>query len=141
MYRKLVKYDQWHFTEVDPVCVKRLGLKLLDQINRKIRREDDPYRFYEFTIPVLEEAIRGELVESLDLDNFQFVSANYRHDKSEGVLPPEYDSDFTNAVSEFIVAVQGLSLERTEKIIKDGSTYAWLDFEEEGDWPEKVKFR
>jgi hypothetical protein len=44
-------------------------------------------------------------------------------------------------VSEFTVAAQALSLEHTPKILKDGVTYAWLDFEEEGDWPEKVKYK
>lgn len=76
----------------------------------------------------------------LDLDVIQFISKNYYHDKREGLLTSEYDQYFTNAVADFSVTLQGLSLEQTEKIIKDGITYGLVDFEEEGDWPDKVKY-
>jgi hypothetical protein len=141
MYKKLVRYDQWHFAEVDPVSLKRLSVVLRDQIHQKIQRDADKYGFYTTTLPVVDRAIRGEIVQSLDLDTIEFVSANYRHDKSEGTLPPEYDAEFRKSVSEFTVAVQGLSLEQTTKILKDGATYAWVAFEEEGDWPDKVKYK
>lgn len=141
MYKNLVRYDQWHLAEIDPVCLKRLALVLRDQIIQKIPRDADKYGFYFYTMPVVEKAIRGEMVDSLDLETIQFVSANYRHDKSEGTLPPEFDADLRKSVSEFSVAAQGLSLEQTTKIVQDGLTYAWVDFEEEGDWPDKVKYR
>jgi hypothetical protein len=141
MYKKLVIYDKWHFAEVDPVCLKRIALVLHDQISRKIPKDADIYSFCKLTMPVIDEAVRGNIVESLDLDTLQFVSANYRHDKSEGTLPLEYDADFRKSVSEFTVAVQGLPLEQISEVFKDGVTYAWVDFEEEGDWPDKVKYK
>lgn len=141
MYKKLVKIDDWHFAEVDQVALRRIALDLRDQIKRKVPADNDQYEFYRRTLPVVEAAIRGEIVDSLDDDESRFVSGNYRHDKSEGFLPPEYDPDFTRAVSEFSVTVQGMPLSETEKIVKDGVTWAWAEFEEEGDWPDKVRYR
>jgi hypothetical protein len=140
MYKKLVRYNGWHFAEVDPVCIRRLALVLRDQINKTVQKGTDEFGFYNRTMPFVEKAIRGEIVHSLDLDTTDFISANYRHEKSQGTLPPQYDADFRKSVSEFTTAAQGLSLEQTTKILKDGVTYAWLDFEEEGDWPDRVKF-
>lgn len=140
MYKKLVRYDQWHFAEVDPVCLRRCASALKDQIAEKISRINDVYNFYELTMPFIEAAIRGEISESLDLDDVEVISKNYEHDMREGIAPPEYDREFANAVGDFAATLEGLSLEETEKIVKDGITYAWVDFEEEGDWPEKVKY-
>lgn len=140
MYKKLVRYDQWHFLEVDPICLRRCALALKGQIIRKVSKTSDAYSFHSKTIPIIEAAIRGEITESMDLDVIEFISKNYYHDKREGILPSEYDREFTSAVADFSVTLQGLSLEQTEKIIKDGITYGLVDFEEEGDWPDKVKY-
>lgn len=141
MYKKLVRYDQWHFTEVDPVRLKRMGVKLRDQIQQKIRRENDPYSFYTATMPIVEAAIRGEITHSLDGNELEFISGNFDHDQTEGTLPPEYDREFREAVAGFAVTAEGLSLEQTEDVVIEGVTYGWLEFEEEGDWPDKVKHR
>ena len=140
MYKELVRYDQWHFAEVDPVRLRRCALALKDQIILKVDKANDLYRFYSDTMPVVEKAIRGEIIESIDLDLVSIISGNYEHDKSEGILPPGYDREFTKAVAGFSVTLQGLSLEQTEKTVKDGVTYGLVDFEEEGDWPDKVKY-
>lgn len=140
MHKKLVRYDDWHFAEVDPVRLKRMAENLRDQIVQKIRKENDPYLFYSLTMPLVEAAIRGEIIQSLDEDELEFISGNFDHDQSEGILPAEYDREFTKAVAGFDVTVQGLSLEQTEKVVKDGVTYGWVDFEDEGDWPSKIKY-
>lgn len=90
-------------------------------------------------MPVLEASIRGEIIKFLDGDESKFISGNYYHDKSEGLLPPEYYQDFTTAVAEFSVAAEALSLEDFEEVIFDGNKSGWGDFEEPGDWPDKVK--
>lgn len=46
MYKKLVRYDQWHFAEVDPVCLKRLAIRLCNLIIQKIKETNDIYGFY-----------------------------------------------------------------------------------------------
>ncbi|MBZ2207615.1 hypothetical protein [Massilia soli] len=140
MHKKLVKYNEWHWAEVDPIRLKRKAIALRDEIEKKISPDHDPYQFYSRTYPIVQAAIRGEIAESLDENVSRFVSANYKRDNNEGTLPPEYDHDFRKAVAGFSVTVQGLSLGPTEKHESDGATYGWLNFEDEGDWPDKVMF-
>ena len=140
MYKKLVKYDQWHYEEVDPVMLKRMAIKLRDQILKKIPKENDPYEFHSRTLPIVEAAIRGEIKKSLNNDIDKFISGNFKWDKREGTLPTSYDQEFTSAVAGFSVTAEALSLEENEDIIIDGATYGLLDFEEESDWPDKMKF-
>lgn len=140
MYRKLARYDQWHFAEVDPVCLRRMAIRLRDLIVQKIDKSKDTYGFYSNTMPFLEAAIRGEIIESMDEDESHFISRNYYHEKSEGSLPPEYDQDFMTAVAEFSVTAEALSLDDFDEVIIDGVTYGWVDMEEPGDWPDKVKY-
>lgn len=138
---KLAKYDKWHFDEIDPVCLKRTASKLRDLILKKIEPDADLYGFYIFTLPVLEASLRGDVVKSLDKRTSNFVSRDYYHAKREGTLPPEYDPDFTAAVADFTVTAEGLSLEDNDEVIINGETFAWREYEEEGDYPNKVKYR
>jgi hypothetical protein len=140
MHKQLIRYDEWHYAEVDAVRLRRKAMTLRDEIKKKISIDRDPYLFYSRTLPFVDAAIRGEIQASLDESISRFVSANFKRDNSEGVLPPEYDQDFVNAVAGFSVAIQGLSLEPTQKIIEDGVTYGWVNVEDEGDWPSDVMF-
>lgn len=140
MHKKLVKYDEWHFVEVDPVRLKRIAMTLRDQIYQKIDRSNDPYLFYTITLPIVEAAIRGEIALSLDEDITEIISGNFNHDESEGYLPVQYDQEFRKAVADFDVTVQGLSMEQTQMVLVDGVTHAWLQFEDEWDFPANVKF-
>jgi len=141
MHRKLVRHDQRHFCEVDPVRLKRVAMRLRDEITHKIKNTADRYRFYSITMPFVEAAIRGEITQSLDLAKHNFIPGNFRHDENEGILSPEYDENFTDAVTDFRVTAEALSLENWDPVVIDGLTYGWVDFEEEGDWPDKVKHR
>lgn len=140
MYKKLVRYDGWHFAEIDPVRLQRKAIFLREQIHKKIPRNNDKYEFFGLTLPIVEAAIRREINHSLDEDACEFVSANFKWDKREGTLSPEFDPKFVSAVSGFSVAVQGLSLEQTDEIHVDGETFRWVNLEEETDWPDKMKF-
>ena len=117
-----------------------MATNLRDEIIRKIKRTEDVYCFYSTTMPILEAAIRGEITQSLDLDKTKFINGNYRHDKTEGILPPEYDQDFKAAAADFRITAEALSLEKWDKVIVDGVTYGWVNLEEEGDWPDNVKY-
>lgn len=139
MYTKLVRYERWHFLEVDPIRLKRMAVRLREQIYSKVRPEFDPYCFYTRTLPVVEAAIKGAIVESLDGDDVKYIGRNFFYDKNEGILPSEYDREFTRAVAGFDVTVQGLSLEQAEDVIVNGVTLRRVEFEEDDDWPEKVK--
>lgn len=138
MYRKLVKYDEWHFAEVDPVRLKRKALILREQIKQTIKPDNDPYQFYSLTLPFVEAAIRGEIIESLDEDITEFISGNFDHDQREGTLLINYNKEFKSAVAGFAVVAEGLSLEPSQHEVIDGVTYGWLDCEEESDWPDKM---
>lgn len=117
-----------------------MASNLRQQILLKVSREDEPYLFYTRTMPIVDSAIRGEILHSLSQDELHFVSSNYYHAKREGELPPSYDWEFTTAVSEFSVSTEASSLEEHTEVVVDGITYGWVDFEEEGDWPDKVKY-
>lgn len=140
MYRKLVEYDNWHFAEVDPIRLKRKALILRDQINQKIKPDNDPYQFYSRTLPVIEAAIRGEIRKSLDERITKFISGNYDHDRREGNLPASYDYSFKSAVGEFAATATSLSVEQSQHEIIDGVTYGWMNCEEESDWPDKMPY-
>lgn len=140
MYKKLVRYDKTHFTEVDPVRLKRTAARLRDLINLKIPKDNDPYSFHTLTLPILEAAIRGEIGYPLNQDASEFISSNFIHDKGEGIMPPTYDGEFTHAVADFSVTAEALSFEDHQHIDVNGQPHAWLEFEDEGDWPDKVKF-
>jgi hypothetical protein len=140
VYKKLVRYDGWHFVEVDPVRLQRKAIFLREQIQKKIPRDNDKYQFYTLTLPIVEAAIRREISNSLDEDTNEFVNANFKWDKREGTLPSECDREFVGAVSGFSVTVQGMSLEQTDEINVGGATFRWVNFEEETDWPDKMPF-
>jgi len=142
MYKKLVRYiDDWHFSEVDPVALKRRATTLLEQIEEKVDPVCDPFEFYRITVPILQSAIKGEITESLDEDVTEIISKNYYHERDEGDLAPEYDRDFDKAVDEFVGTVEALPIEEFDEVHKGGEIFAWVDFEEEGDWPDQVKYK
>ena len=136
MYRKLVRFDQWHFTEIDPIRLKRTAQKLKDLIAAKIPA-DDPYKIHSLLLPILDACIRGEITKSFD-DTSELISGNYLWAEGEGFLPPEYDVEFDNAFSAFAFTSKGKAVYEIEKVIKDGITYAYMEFEEPGDWPDEV---
>ena len=140
MKKKLIRFESGKFAELDPIRLKRKALSLRDEIMEKIPKDNDPYCFHQKTLPLVDAAIRGEIIEPVEQDASKFISANYKWDEREGTLPPEYDSKFSSALAGFSVTIRGLSLEKTDDIIIDGLTYRWVDFEEDGDWPSNVKF-
>lgn len=136
MHKVLIRYDERHCAEVDPIRLKRKAIMLRDEIAGKVSMDDDPYNFCGRTLPIVEAATRGEIRESLDENVLRFNCGNFKRDNSEGTLPSAYDRDFQSAVAGFSVAVQGLSLEPTQKIVKNGVTYGWVNVEDEDDWPD-----
>lgn len=136
MYKKLVRYDQWHFTEIDPICLKRKALVLKDIIVAKIPA-NDPYKIHSKLLPILEACLLGEITKPFEEDR-DLISGNYLHDKQEGFLPPEYSGDFDTAFNKFAFTIQAMSIDETEEIVRNGVTYAYMEFEESGDWPDEV---
>lgn len=140
MFKKLVRHDDWHFLEVDPVRLKRKAIKLREQIDQKVPPADDRYGFRKVTLPIIDAAVRGEILESLNLEKSKFISGNFQRAKQEGDLPPEYDEEFLDAVAGFLVTVQGLMLDPSDEVVVDGVSYRWADFESDGDGPNDVRY-
>ncbi len=101
MYKKLVVFDQWHFTEIDPVRLKRRAQDLKDFIMAKIPT-DDQYKVHTRLLPILELAIRGEIYKPFE-KNSDLIDGKYLWDEREGLLPPEYEGEFSGRFSEFAV--------------------------------------
>lgn len=59
-------------------------------------------------------------------------------DKREGLLSDEYDDEFNSAFNIFAFSAQGMAAYQKEFVIKNGVTYAYMEFEEPGDWPDLV---
>jgi hypothetical protein len=138
MYKKLVGYDSVMglFAEVDPICLKRKAQALKDIISAKIPM-DDPYQIHSKLLPILDACLRGEVTKPFKEDN-ELISGNYLWDAREGFLKPEYESEFDTAFNHFAFTAEGMSIYEPEQIIKDGETYAYMEFEEPGDWPDLV---
>lgn len=138
MYKKLVRYDnnKWCFAELDPICLQRKAQILKDIIAAKIPK-DNPYQIHSKLLPILEACIRGEITKPLNEDN-ELINGKYSWDKHEGLLPPEYEGEFNTAFNKFIFTAAGKSTDEPEIVTKDGDTYAYMEFEEPGDWPDLV---
>lgn len=136
MYKKLVVYDQWHFTEVDPICLKRKAHELKEFILTKIPK-NDPYQIHSGLLLILDAAIRGEITRPYDRDS-DLISGQYLWDSREGLLPAEYSGEFNRRFSGFSVNVRGIALDQVAPFNKDGITYAYMELEEPGDWPDVV---
>ena len=140
MFKKLVKCNRGYFEEVDPIRLKRKAIRLRNQIFQKISKENDFFHFYSLTMPLIDAAIEGQIIRSLDRDSTKVINGNFKWNEREGTLPAQYDSEFQDAVAGFSIAIRGAALEKTDDVVIDGVIYRWLDLEEESDWPDKMKF-
>jgi hypothetical protein len=135
MYRKLVRLDPdngGRFSEVDLICVRRAAAALKDYIERCIDPDDDPYEIRGQVLPLCEGALDGSLKMPL---NFS-TDIPLKYPSREGWLPESFKHYF----AEFCVPATGQSIDVFEQpIVKGGEQYAYMYFEEPGDWPEAVE--
>lgn len=139
MYRKLVPYDGKRFFGVDQVALHRTAERLLASIPRSLP-DDEPYGIRERLLPTLEKAINGA-IEWPIMDEREFIDGKYIYERREGLLPNFFGDEFQKAYANFSVTARSLPLDPPEIEIVDGQQCAWMDFEEQGDWPDKVKYR
>lgn len=90
-------------------------------------------------MPALNKAIGG-LLEQPYMDEREIIGGRYIYDRAEGLLPSEMTPEFQAAYSKFSVRARSLPLDPPHIELVDGQQCAWMDFEEEGDWPEKVRY-
>jgi hypothetical protein len=135
VYRKLVRLDPnngGRFSEVDLICVHRTAAALKGYIERCIDPDDDPYEIRGQVLPLCEGALDGSLKMPLDFS----TDIPLKYPSREGWLPESFGEYF----AKFCVPATGSrGLDIIEPVIKDGEKYAYMYFEEPGDWPEVVE--
>ena len=139
MYRKLVPYDGKRFFSVDQVALRRTAERLRTLIPPSLP-DDEPYGIRERLLPALEKAISGAIDQPI-MDERELVNGRFIREDVEGLLPAWFTREFLGVFADFSVTARSLPLDPPEIEIVDGQQCAWMDFEEEGDWPDKVKYR
>lgn len=139
MYRKLVPFDGKRFFDVDRVALRRTAERLRALIPSSLPL-DEPYGIRERLLPVLEKLISGEVNQPF-MDELEFIGGQYVHERREKSLPDIFDREFQTAYANFSVTARSLPLDPPEIEVVGGQQCGWMDFEEEGDWPDRVKYR
>jgi hypothetical protein len=139
MYRKLVPYDGKRFFDVDQVALRRTAERLQALIPPSLSL-DEPYGIRERLLPALKKVLAGEINQPF-MDELEFIGGQYIHERREKSLPNIFDREFQTAYANFSVTARSLPLDPPEVETIDGQQRAWMDFEEEGDWPNRVKYR
>lgn len=119
--RKLVELDEvtWHFKEIDPKKLQRVGHIFRDWLFQ-IDPAQDKFGFLKQDLPLVEAALSGQL---------ELPYRGYRPhgwELGEGLLSMEY----REISAPFYNAIRGAHLGVPKIIEKDGRRYAWLEFED-----------
>lgn len=133
MYRKLVKLDPnngWNFCEVDPIRLKRKVLALKEYLEN--RMDDDAYGARKSALDLCDEILNNRIRLPVKLGTI----GGWGYPCSEGWLPEE----FCDLFGRVELNATGTPLDPVEEITIDGEVYGYMDFEEPGDWPDKVKY-
>jgi hypothetical protein len=134
MKKKLVKLnlaEGGRFSEVDPIRVRRKALLVKSYLESEFDRKADQHEVYEKVMPLVLAALDGTLKMP-----YPFSDWPLKYESREGLLP----RDFERVIAGFEVAASGSHLEEPKVEIVAGEEYAYIDFEEEGDFPDQVKF-
>ncbi|MGH8076301.1 MAG: hypothetical protein ACREPE_03105 [Lysobacter sp.] len=138
MYRKLVPYDGKRFFDVDQVALRRTAERLRALIPASLP-SDEPYGIHQRLLPALKKAIDGAIEQPV-MGERELIDGRFVHEEIEGLLPVYFTREFLTAFANFSVTARSLPLDPPEIEIVDEQQCAWMDFEEEGDWPDKVKY-
>ncbi|WP_148300331.1 hypothetical protein [Holophaga foetida] len=137
MYQKLVPFDGQRFNAVDPIALRRTAQKLIDQLPEI--PEDDPYEIRARLIPTLRRAIAGQVQQPIK-DELELIGGLFIHERREGIHNINLGLNFSNLYAKFAARALALPLDSLKIEMVNGQQCAWADFEEEGDWPNKVKY-
>lgn len=132
MFRKLVKLDPKNggrFCEVDHIRLKREVLALKDYLEN--RMEDDAYNARKRSLKLCEDLLNNRIRLPINGDHI----GGWGYPCSERWLPESFCTRFRRVES----AATGSPLDLPEIQGIDGEEYAYMDFEEPGDWPEVVE--
>ena len=138
MFKKLVKLDPnngWQSTEIDPIALKRSTLALRDFALNKIDPTIDLYDIRGTVLSLCDAVLNGTMKLPM---NFDDQALNYKRNMDRQELMPE---GLFSPWAYFSYYVLGSNFTLEKRIEKDRERYAYMDFEEPGDWPTVVKQR
>lgn len=119
--RKMVELDGEYggWLEIDPVRLKRVATAFKAWL-LTIDPNDDPFKFLEKDIPLVDAALNGSLLLPF--------RGNHPHNWEirEALLPDIYH-DFS---APFYNTIRGSLYSPPEVIVKDGRYFAWTEFED-----------
>jgi hypothetical protein len=133
MYSKLVRLHPLtkRFTDVDRFRLRREAMDLQSYLETELDHQTDIYEIYNNVNPLVKAVAMGTLPLPFEPSNWPLTYV-----LSEGLLP----RSFTKLFSKFKLTASGTPLDELEIQTIDGHYYAMMDFEEEGDYPDNVKY-
>jgi hypothetical protein len=134
---KLVSFDGQHFSEVDQIALRRTARRLLELIPEV--PDNDPYEVRSRLIPILKLAIEDKIRKQYK-DDLELIGSQFIYERREKLFYGVRGINFTNFYAKLSVTEMALPLDRVKVEIMDGQRCTWMEFEEEGDWPNKVKY-
>jgi hypothetical protein len=102
--------------------VIRLSAQALKDYLLNLKAEDDKYDLRGKVLPIVEDALTGNLRLPLDRRPLEY-------ELTEGLLPGEY-SRTSARFWVYAMGMGGLGSELIQRIDKDGKAYAWMEFED-----------
>ncbi|MBA5639787.1 hypothetical protein H3H37_22250 [Duganella sp. LX20W] len=122
--------------EVDQVALARTAAALFPIIPE----EDvlDSYSLERTLRPILMRAINHKIGSPV-LERSGIIDGKYFFERREGSLPAIFTSEFNAALSRFLVRAMSMPLDWPKLQIIDGKTWALMEMEEPGDWPDKIR--
>jgi hypothetical protein len=139
MYRKRVRLDPNNgesYSEIDPVALQRTTQALREFALNRIDPLQDPYNIRGTVLELCEGVMNG--TEPLPM-NLEDDRLNFMNNMDRFELMP---TGLSSLWGEFAGTAYGARVFADEDIIEvDGERYAYMDFEEPGDWPDVVKQR
>ncbi|GCB06748.1 hypothetical protein [Ralstonia sp. SET104] len=133
----LVPFDGARYLAVDQVALARTVAALLPLI--PVANDSDSYCLEQTLRPLLERAVNYQVNAPVS-SRSEVIGTQYFHERREGTLPEIFTLEFHAALSRFLVRVMSMPLEEPELQTIDGKTWALMEMEEPGDWPDKVKY-
>lgn len=136
MIKKLLKInpETHRFYEVDPIPLERTA-KHLKQLIEEIVHCDDPFGINDEILPLVNRVLSEG--EPLPLKNSLNMPSALRWALHEGHLEDAYNN-IVSAFHSFEFYATASAIIPLEEEWINGERYAWVMFEELGDWPDTV---
>lgn len=137
MRKVLVPFDGARYEAVDKVALARTAARLLALL--PVSDASDSYCLEQRLRPLLMRAIKCELNVPLR-ERRETISERFFCELNDGTLSTVFSPAFHAAFQRFLVRVLSMPVQEPEVRIINGRKWAFMEMEEPGDWPDKVKY-